>query len=97
MVSLCIFSAQFNLSNYYLGDFFQRRLLEGLKEALSAKTEYDGLDKSLRQENPTLVSEWDEMIRSFDEDKSKPCPYISTNKGTSNLTELQLVLTALFQ
>ena len=80
------------ISHSYLGDFFQCRLLEALKEALSAKTEYDGLDKSLRQENPDLVSEWDDMISAFDKDKSKPCPYISMNKGALNLTELELVL-----
>ena len=33
-----------------------------------------------------------DMISAFDKDKSKPCPYISMNKGALNLTELELVL-----
>ncbi|KAK7676010.1 hypothetical protein QCA50_021045 [Cerrena zonata] len=59
-------------------DFLQRRLIEALKEALHTRAEYEGLDKSLREENPNLVAEWDKMILAFDEDKSAPCPYLST-------------------
>ncbi|KAK7676418.1 hypothetical protein QCA50_020636 [Cerrena zonata] len=75
---LCGFINWCKLVNY--GDFFQRRLIEALKEALDTRAEYEGLDKSLREENPNLVAEWDKLVLDFDKDKSKPCPYLSTNK-----------------
>lgn len=52
-------------------------MLEALKESLQHQADFDAFDFSLRKERSQEVKGWEEMIKEWEADNTKPCPYLN--------------------
>ncbi|KAJ7429396.1 hypothetical protein B0H11DRAFT_1768213 [Mycena galericulata] len=86
-----IFGAHNYRKTLALGRILQKRMVEGIKEAVRHRDGFDGFHAGLEGAEPGITADWDACEAAWQADRTKLCPYETTHVGkTMKDVELEL-------